>query len=177
MSILSKYEAFRDAVLFQDNWRAAGLQSRPSIHYAQALYAQAAHETGDFKSNIYKNGRNLFGMKRAMKRPKLWTGEISGHAAYSSELDSLIDRMNWDAWHRINFQNIHDWLGQVQAKGYAADPRYKKLVIKWHDKLFNSTYAHSDTVPDKPKKQGFMDKLTMISAMALAGIAIIMFKK
>lgn len=172
MGVLTKFEAFRDAVMFQDNWRAAGLQSRPSVAYAQALYAQAAHETGNFKSNICVNGLNLFGMKQARKRPKLWIGEISGHAKYSSELDSLIDRMNWDAWHRINFQNFHDWIRQVQNKGYAENPLYVKLVTKHYDQLFNtSNGGYVEKIDSKP--QTWLDKISMIAVIVVTGIFLI----
>jgi spore cortex formation protein SpoVR/YcgB (stage V sporulation) len=55
--------------------------------------AQAAHETNNFTSSIYKNNHNAFGMKFAGQVNAL--GEKSGHAYYAAVNNSVADLVAW----------------------------------------------------------------------------------
>lgn len=152
-----------------DTYTTAGCRSQPSIAYIKALYAQAAHETGDFTSNIFQNGKNLFGMKNSTKRRRFWLDKQNGHATYANIQKSIIDRLDWDVWHRITFSNLEDYMSRVKALGYAADPLYIK---KWR-KMYETIEGELVNPPDpEKKKQTIVDKFVMIAFMALVGIFI-----
>jgi uncharacterized FlgJ-related protein len=58
---------------------------------AKYIFSQAAFETGNFASVIFKEQNNLFGMKLAKVRPTKATGEARGHAVFKSLSDSIAD--------------------------------------------------------------------------------------
>jgi len=62
-----------------------------SAAMAKLLTAQAAHETGNFTSKIFKENNNLFGMKLPKKRKTTATGERYGHAVFKNIADSIQD--------------------------------------------------------------------------------------
>lgn len=67
--------------------RLAGYTKVPT----KVIYAQAWHETGGFKSKIFRENKNLFGMRQAKKRKNLATGELHSHATYRGYKDSIRD--------------------------------------------------------------------------------------
>lgn len=58
---------------------------------AKYVFCQAAFETGNFSSVIFREQNNLFGMKLARIRPTTATGEQRGHATFKSIADSVKD--------------------------------------------------------------------------------------
>ncbi len=71
----------------------------PDIAIAQSLL-----ETGHFKSEIFKNNNNLFGMKHPKVRKTFSTGTKNGHASYSSWKDSVRDYKIWQ--HSMKFDQL-----------------------------------------------------------------------
>lgn len=65
---------------------------------ARFITAQAAHETGNFTSAIFKSNNNAFGMKYAGQSTA--DGEKKGYAYYKSVEDSVIDFARWWTKHR-----------------------------------------------------------------------------
>lgn len=61
------------------------------IPQAKIITAQAAHETGNFTSKIFKENNNLFGMKLPKVRKTFATGEKYGHATFDNLADSVKD--------------------------------------------------------------------------------------
>lgn len=111
---------------------------------ARALYAQATHETGRFTSRIYREAKNMFGMRPAQKRTKFYVSILNSdtgqYAAYADVGDSLADRLDWDAdWSMVNPRDgteIRRYMDAVQSKGYAKDPDYIKHWYDWYLNLF-----------------------------------------
>lgn len=69
------------------------------------LYAQAQFETGDFKSAICKENKNLFGMKRASVRFRYQNNELNrNHITYPTYFDSIFDMILW-----LEYANIKDF--------------------------------------------------------------------
>lgn len=108
--------------------------------YAAVLYAQAKLETGNFKSNLYLNHNNLFGMKCSSIRQKFWSDRVQGngveHAGYAELLHSLLDRVDLDDFNNLAIPDevaeITDYMQAVRNKGYAEDPAY---LTKWQNVL------------------------------------------
>jgi uncharacterized FlgJ-related protein len=60
---------------------------------AKYIVAQAAHETGGFTSQLYKENHNLFGMKYPSQGYA--QGSANGFAYYLSEESSIYDLQRW----------------------------------------------------------------------------------
>lgn len=97
---------------------------------ASLIYAQAYHETGAFKSDVYKENKNLFGMKRSVKR-MYDTGTNRGHAVFNSRLDSIRDYFERQKQFKINYRNPTQYVADTVKSGYAEDTDYlqKWLII------------------------------------------------
>lgn len=63
---------------------------RVNIKFPELVFAQAMKESG-FKSQIWKDNHNPFGMKEANKRPNKQNGTQHGHASYDTWKDAIID--------------------------------------------------------------------------------------
>jgi hypothetical protein len=61
-----------------------------NFRFPHIVLAQAKHESGHFKSNIFKESNNMFGMKEAKVRLNLAKGTQFGHAYYDNWEDSVI---------------------------------------------------------------------------------------
>ena len=91
---------------------------------AALVFAQAVHETGYFRSDIFINNRNLFGMKLARVRPTTAIGERSGHAVYNSIDDSIRDFELWLIYNKFDFSrdwSPEDYATWLKQKGYYQD--------------------------------------------------------
>jgi len=62
-----------------------------NIKFPHIVLAQSKLETGQFKSNIFKENHNLFGMKEAKIRVNLAKGTQYGHAFYNNWIESVYD--------------------------------------------------------------------------------------
>lgn len=99
------------------------------------LYAQAWHETGGFKSTIYRVNNNLFGMKLAKKRNTVASGEESGHATYPTILHSVYDYFLRQRNFNIKGRDAEEYVSNTVKSKYAEDKEYAK---KW----LNVYYQH-----------------------------------
>lgn len=61
-----------------------------NIKFPELVFAQAYKESG-FKSPLWKNNRNPFGMKEATRRPNTQNGTQNGYAYYDTWKDVVID--------------------------------------------------------------------------------------
>ena len=104
-----------------------------NIKFPHIVYAQAQLETGEFKSKIFKENNNLFGMKVATRRPTTNKGEDNGHAFYVNWKESVVDYAFYSAQYLSNIKSeseYFDYLGQ----SYAEDPNYIPKIRKIIDK-------------------------------------------
>lgn len=105
------------------------------LEYKDIVLLQSRLETGNYKSDIFLNGNNLFGMRFPRSRPTVATGSYKDHAQYSHWSESVMDYGLWQKWYlslgyRIGGGNDNDfYLVFLNCIPYAADPRYiPKLV-------------------------------------------------
>ena len=68
-----------------------GMLTDLNIKFPHIVLAQSKLETGQFKSNIFKENHNLFGMKEAKIRVNLAKGTQYGHAFYNNWIESVYD--------------------------------------------------------------------------------------
>jgi hypothetical protein len=104
-----------------------------NIRFPYIVYAQAQLETGEFKSKIFKENNNLFGLKQAKRRPTTNKGEENGHAYYNSWKDSVVDYAFYSAQY-LSHIKTEDECFQYLSQNYAEDPNYvvklKKIIAK-----------------------------------------------
>ncbi|MEA2065630.1 MAG: glucosaminidase domain-containing protein [Thermotogota bacterium] len=91
---------------------------------AQIITSQAALETGNFTSTVFKENNNLFGMRYPTERPTTATGEKRGYAFYESIGDCVQDFV---LYYRNNhypelWNTIDEYCKAFKEKGYYESP-------------------------------------------------------
>lgn len=94
-----------------------------NVKFPDIVYAQAMLETGGFKSSIFKENSNLFGMKCARSRPFTHQGPNRGHAYYENWKLSCIDYALYQSSYLRDLRT-KDQYYQYLGKHYAEDPNY-----------------------------------------------------
>lgn len=64
---------------------------RNGIDHPEIVFAQAILESGHFKSKVFRENRNLFGMKMPRSRKTLAKKSLNGYAFYTSWKESVAD--------------------------------------------------------------------------------------
>lgn len=101
---------------------------RLNIKHSDIVYAQAVLETAEFKSRVFKNNNNLFGMKLAYSRPTTALGMELNHAYYSSWKESVLDYALWQSsfGRRLSRDEYLDLISKI----YAEDKSYINKIMK-----------------------------------------------
>ena len=99
-----------------------------NIKYPHIVLAQSQLETGGYKSAIFKENHNLFGMKVATQRPTTNKGEESGHAYYDSWRESVVDYAFYQAKYLSNLKSEAEYL-QYLKQYYAEDTNYMPKLL------------------------------------------------
>ncbi|HPI82881.1 MAG TPA: glucosaminidase domain-containing protein [Candidatus Paceibacterota bacterium] len=105
------------------------------ILYPDVVLLQSQLETGFYTSDIFNNGKNLFGMKFPKYRPTVASGTYSGHAQYNHWIDSVIDYKIWQDWYitkgwRISIPADNAfYMVFLDCIKYAEDPHYIPKLI------------------------------------------------
>lgn len=97
-----------------------------NFKHPHIVLAQAKVETGHFKSNIFKENNNLFGMKVAWSRPTTAVGKNRGHAVYRNWRESLLDYALYSSYF-TNHKTEKELYAHLEDS-YAEDPRYVNLL-------------------------------------------------
>ena len=100
-----------------------------NIKFPHIVFAQAKLESGYFKSTIFRENNNLFGMKIATRRPTTNKGENRGHAAFDNWKESVVDYAFYQARYLGDIKTEREYIQYLKAN-YAEDPGYVDKVIK-----------------------------------------------
>lgn len=94
------------------------------------VVSQAFLETGGFRSAIFLESRNPFGLKVPARRPTLAVGTARGHAVFSCYGDAVSEYFaRQRGWSAIRGAGTDDaYMLATVASGYATDPGY---LVKW----------------------------------------------
>ena len=98
-----------------------------NVKYPDIVFAQAKIESGNFKSKIFRENHNLFGMKEAKQRAHTAIGTQYSHAIYSNWRQSVIDYTIYQSCYlrKFNRSEYIDYLG----RNYAQDKNYVTKVV------------------------------------------------
>lgn len=119
------FSSFKDEVYFEIK--------KFDIKYPEIVIRQAIVETGHFKSRIFKENHNLFGMKVPYNRKKSkgLIGKHRGHAKYKCWQASVEDYSIWQKY-MINKGYLDTTTEQAYLLSldnmYAEDPNYIHLL-------------------------------------------------
>ncbi len=100
-----------------------------NIKFPHIVYAQAKLESGNFKSKIFRENNNLFGMKVARMRPTTNKGEQNNHAYFNSWKDCVVDYAMYAAAYLNDIKTEQQYLDYLKAN-YAEDSKYYSKLIK-----------------------------------------------
>jgi len=110
------------------------------------IVAQSAHETGGWKSNLFKRQNNGFGMlhPRQRKTTSLGPGSVTqpqweggaNYASYRNLSDSAKDLLLYFDARKINWNDIDnatEYSAWLKSKGYygADQTQYTNALLKW----------------------------------------------
>ena len=111
--------------------------SELNFKFPHIVLAQSKQETGHFKSPIFKENNNLFGMKEAKVRINIARGTDKGHAYYHNWAESVMDYALYSATYLSKLKTESQYYQYIQQY-YAEDTTYvsriKQIVEK--EKLF-----------------------------------------
>lgn len=94
-----------------------------NVRFPHIVMAQAKLESNNFKSKIFRENHNMFGMKVATKRPTLNKGEEHNHAYYDSWRESVLDYAFYQSAYLFDLKTENDYYDYL-AGSYAEDPNY-----------------------------------------------------
>jgi hypothetical protein len=103
-----------------------------NVRFPEIVYAQAQLESANFQSRIFIENNNMFGMKRARKRPTTNHGEQYGHAYFQSWEDCVLDYAFFQTTYMRNIKTEEDYFSYL-SMNYAEDKQYVqklKAIIK-----------------------------------------------
>lgn len=102
---------------------ALRIMNQIGIAYPDVALAQARLETGNFTSKIFKENKNMFGMKLPRLRKTTAIGEQNNHAKYTSWVQSLADYKLWQSDVLKKANTKRKYLRYL-SKNYAEDKKY-----------------------------------------------------
>src|SRR5690554_580968 len=106
-----------------------------NIRFPEVVYAQAYLESGGFKSEIFKENNNLFGMKVARQRPTTALMLDRNHAVYDHWRSSVIDYALYQSHYLRTVKGRDEYINTI-GRVYAEDPNYLKKVKKIIEQKF-----------------------------------------
>ena len=104
-------------------YSALRIMDQIGIAYPDIVLAQAKLETGNFTSKIFKDNKNMFGMRLPRLRKTTAIGEQYSHAKYSSWLQSIVDYKIWQDAVVSKYKSRRAYLKYL-SENYAEDKKY-----------------------------------------------------
>lgn len=106
-----------------------------NFRYPHIILAQAKLESGHFKSTIFLENNNMFGMKEAKLRANLAKGTNRNHAYYDTWQDCIIDYALYYSTYLSDIKTEGEYFEYLK-QNYAEDKTYVqrlKQIIKKQD--------------------------------------------
>ena len=97
---------------------------KQGVNFPDVALAQAKLETGHFKSDVFKENNNLFGMKHPSVRKTVSLGSNRGHAKYATWQDSVKDYKLWQDFYKVSAMNKTQFISKLN-KIYCIAPTCK----------------------------------------------------
>lgn len=103
-----------------------------SFKYPDIIKAQAIVESGHFKSPVFLQNNNMFGMRQAVVRITLAKKTNLNHAYYNHWKECVIDRALYEARYlsKLSREEYFSYLDQVYAEGDGYSKLLKEVIQK-----------------------------------------------
>lgn len=106
-----------------------------NIKYPHIVLAQAKLESANFKSKIFRQNNNMFGMRRPRQRPTTAVGENDGFAVFNNWKDCVYDYALYQAYAMATVDDEVGYFNRLEEK-YCTDTGYvasvKALIKREH---------------------------------------------
>ena len=100
------------------------------IENSNVVFAQAKLESNSFKSKLFLNHHNMFGMKIPHSRPTLAIGQTkSGYAIYKSWKDSVKDYALYQKYTKKKGLSQEQYIKRI-SNNYSVDLNYSNKIRK-----------------------------------------------
>lgn len=101
------------------------------LEHPDIVMAQAIEESGHFRSTLFKDGNNCFGMKVPYSRPTTAIGTFKGHARYGSIRDCILDYAIWQSSYAkgLSREEYFIFLDNTYAIKGGYSERLRKIII------------------------------------------------
>lgn len=103
--------------------KLAGMIKELNFSFPEIVYAQAILETNHFKSRIFKENNNLFGMRQAVKRITKAHYTQYDYAYYKNWIESLDDYALYSSTYLFPLKTENDYFNYL-SQNYAEDTQY-----------------------------------------------------
>lgn len=100
-----------------------------NVRFPHIVMAQSIVETGSWKSRIFKENHNLFGMKQATRRVTTAGGTENNHAYYDNWRESVYDYAFYQCRYLSSVQTEEQYFVYL-SKSYAENPDYVSILRK-----------------------------------------------
>jgi hypothetical protein len=104
-----------------------------NLKYPHIVLAQAELESAHFKSPIFMENHNFFGMKCAKLRPTTNKGENRGHAYFDTWRDCVVDYAFYQARYLSQVKSEAEYLAYLK-QNYAQDTLYVPKLLELIEK-------------------------------------------
>ncbi len=108
------------------------LLKEKGVRFPSVVFSQAILETGHFKSKVWRENHNLFGMRLAKKRPTTAIGSKHNHAVYTDWMESVSDYLLWQTYvlKDKSISSDKEYLEFLDSYGYSESGKYRQTVNK-----------------------------------------------
>lgn len=107
--------------------KLVAMMKQLNVKFPWIPLAQSMVETGHWKSNIFVENNNLFGMKEAKQRISTAGGTQNGHAYYETWRESVYDYAFYQARYLAAIKTEQEYFQYLSAS-YAEDPNYIRAI-------------------------------------------------
>jgi len=98
-----------------------------NVKYPYIVLAQAKLESDNFKSKMFKENNNMFGMRKAKQRVTSSESEKKGYVYYRNWIDGVYDYCMWQQNMTYNVSNESEYFAKLEEK-YAEDVNYVSKI-------------------------------------------------
>lgn len=114
-----------------------------NVKFPEVVFAQACLETGNFKSKIFRDNHNCFGMKLSGRRPTTTHELENDHALYSNWKESVVDYAFYQAYFLSDLKTKQEYMSFIEAN-YSETPGYTQRLLG----IANNVEKHIKSITD-----------------------------
>ena len=110
------------------------------LEFPDIVFAQAVLESAHFKSKIFRENNNIFGMKIAKKRQTSSVGAKNGFSVYISWRDSIIDYYYYQEMvlnkNKFTREQYFNYLDRSYAQSSFYSKKLKEIIKRYKKMLY-----------------------------------------